>query len=168
MLVWSALTRKQFATPLLTSYLWRAASDTKKPGCCAELQSIPEGIRLCSAPVERGACVVQTFLKLAVRDFCTAVAADVESLVTNVVVEAKGQLADNNWPGDITGRVKGQEFAIDVFATRIGSASNRGQSVYKLIAEGDDEVKHRYYAKLWKDRNILVFFFGMDAEGRLC
>eukprot|EP00617_Octactis_speculum_P014582 CAMPEP_0185769842 /NCGR_PEP_ID=MMETSP1174-20130828/56177_1 /TAXON_ID=35687 /ORGANISM="Dictyocha speculum, Strain CCMP1381" /LENGTH=348 /DNA_ID=CAMNT_0028455059 /DNA_START=24 /DNA_END=1073 /DNA_ORIENTATION=- len=132
---------------------------------------------LCGAPIDPGGnqalfCaggtwggVVQTFLKLAVRDFCTAVAADVESLVTNVVVEAKGQLADNNWPGDITGRVKGQEFAIDVFATRIGSASNRGQSVYKLIAEGDDEVKHRYYAKLWKDRNILVFFFGMDAEG---
>jgi len=62
------------------------------------------------------------------------------------VVEAKSQLADNKRPGDVAGRVKGQEFAIEVFVSRIGSDFNRGKSVDKLIVEGD-EVKHQYCAK---------------------
>ena len=53
------------------------------------------------------------------RKFCVAVAADtgiLYSMVTNVGVEAKGQLAINNGPGDIADLVKGKQFAIDVFA----------------------------------------------------
>ena len=48
-----------------------------------------------------------------------AVAADTGSLcslVTNVVVEAKGQLANNDRPGDIADLVKGKQFSIDVCA----------------------------------------------------
>ena len=53
--------------------------------------------------------VVHTFLKHLVKQYCAAVAADtgsLYSLVTNVVVEAKGQLANNDRPGDIADLVK--------------------------------------------------------------
>ena len=63
--------------------------------------------------------VVHTFFKHLVKKFCVAVAADtgiLYSMVTNVGVEAKGQLAINNGPGDIADLVKGKQFVIDVFA----------------------------------------------------
>ena len=52
------------------------------------------------------------------KKFCAAVAANTGILysLTNVGVEAKGQLAINNGPGDIADLVKGKQFAIDVFA----------------------------------------------------
>ena len=40
----------------------------------------------------------------------------------------KGQLANNDRPGDIADLVKGKQFAIiDVFAAWVGSATNNGQ-----------------------------------------
>jgi len=53
-----------------------------------------------------------------VKKFCAAVAANTGILysLTNVGVEAKGQLAINNGPGDIADLVKGKQFAIGVFA----------------------------------------------------
>jgi len=94
------------------------------------------------------------------------VAADTESQVTSAVVEAKGQLANNDRPGDAAGRVKGQDFAIDVFTTRVGSATNNGKSVEKVIEEAD-AVKRQHCAKNCKDSGVLFFTFGMDAGGRL-
>ena len=63
--------------------------------------------------------VVHTFLKHLVKQYCVTVAADtgsLYSLVINVLVEAKGQLANNDRPGDIADLVKGKQFSIDVFA----------------------------------------------------
>ena len=60
-------------------------------------------------------------------------AVETVSLVTNVVVDAKSQIANNDRPGDVAGRVKGQGFEIVVFTTRVGSATNRGKSVDKVI-----------------------------------
>ena len=82
--------------------------------------------------------IVHTFLKHAVKDFVLAVAASSGGCV----------------------------FAIDVFVSRVGSASNRGKSVDKVIEEAD-AVKRGRYAKLCKDSDVLFFTFGMDAEGRL-
>ena len=56
--------------------------------------------------------VAHTFFKHLVKKFCVAVAADtgiLYSLVTNVGVEAKGQLAINNGPGDIADLVEGKK-----------------------------------------------------------
>ena len=58
------------------------------------------------------------FFKHLVKKFSAAVAANTGILysLTNVGVEAKGQLATNNGPGVIVDLVKGKQFAIDVFA----------------------------------------------------
>ena len=74
--------------------------------------------------------MVRTFLKQFVKKYYAAVAADtgiLYSLVTSVGVEAKGQLAINNEPGDIADLVKGKQFAIGVFAACVGSVTNNGQ-----------------------------------------
>ena len=74
--------------------------------------------------------VVHTFFIHFVKKFCVAVAADtgiLYTLVTNVGVEAKGQLAINNGPDDIADLVKGKQFAIGVFAACVGSVTNNGQ-----------------------------------------
>ena len=102
-----------------------------------------------------------------VKDFVVAVAAGAGGCVSNIVLEAKGQLtSSDNRPGDVAGRVNGMQFAIDLYATRVCSASNKGKSVEKVIEEAD-AVKRGRYAKQCKDRDILFFTFGMDAEGRL-
>ena len=111
--------------------------------------------------------IVHTCLKHMVKDFVVAVGADAGGGVSNIVLEATGQLASSdNRPGDVAGRVNGVQFAIDVFVTRVGSASNRGKSVDKVIEEAD-AVKRGRYAKLCKDSDVLFFTFGMDAGDRL-
>ena len=64
-------------------------------------------------------------------------AADTVSLVASVAVEAKGQLASNDRPGDVAGCVKRKGFAIDVFISRVGSVTNKGKSVDKIIGDVD-------------------------------
>jgi hypothetical protein len=103
--------------------------------------------------------IVHTFLKNMVKDFLVAVAADAGGRVFNVVVEAKRQLATNNRTGDVAGCDNGVQFAIDVFVTRVGSVSNNGNSVDKVIEEAD-AVKRGYYAKQCTDSG--VFFFTFD------
>ena len=102
--------------------------------------------------------IVQTFLKHMVKDFLVAVAADAGGRVFNVVVEAKGQLANNNRTGDVAGCNNEVQFAIDVFVTRVGSVSNNGNSVDKAIEEAD-AVKRGYYAKQCTDSGVLFFTF---------
>ena len=66
--------------------------------------------------------VVHTFFKHLVKKFCVAVAADtgiLYSMVTNVGVEAKGQLAINNGPGDIADLVEGKKGREAVFHRRL-------------------------------------------------
>ena len=81
--------------------------------------------------------LVRTFLKHNVKYFLVAVAADAGGRVTNIELEAKGQLATNNRPGDVAGIDNGKAFAVDVFITRVGSATNRGKSVDKVNDEAD-------------------------------
>ena len=102
--------------------------------------------------------IVQTFLKHMVKDFLVAVAADAGGRVFNVVVEAKGQLANNNRTGDVAGCDNEVQFAIDVFVTRVGSVSNNGKCVDKVIEEAD-AVKRGYYAKQCTDSGVLFFTF---------
>ena len=102
--------------------------------------------------------IVHTFLKNMVKDFLVAVAADAGGRVFNVVVEAKGQLANNNRTGDVERCDNGVQFAIDVFVTRVGSVSNNGNSVDKVIEEAD-AVKRGYYAKQCTDSGVLFFTF---------
>lgn len=102
--------------------------------------------------------IVHTFLKNMVKDSLVAVAADAGGRVFNVVVEAKGQLANNNRTGDVAGCDNGVQFAIDVFVTRVGSVSNNGNSVDKVIEEAD-AVKRGYYAKQCTDSGVLFFTF---------
>ena len=102
--------------------------------------------------------IVQTFLKHMVKDFLVAVAADAGGRVFNVVVEAKGQLANNNRTGDVAGCDNGVQFAIDAFVTRVGSVSNNGKCVDKVIEEAD-AVKRGYYAKQCTDSGVLFFTF---------
>ena len=46
--------------------------------------------------------------------------------MSNIVLEATGQLTSSDYrPGDVAGRVNGVQFAIDVFVTRVGSASTQ-------------------------------------------
>ena len=106
--------------------------------------------------------IVHTFLKHMVKDFLV----DAGGRMSNVVVEAKGQLANNNRRGDVAGRDNGVKFAIDVLVTRVGSASNKGKSVEKAFEEAD-AVKRGHYAKQCTDSGVLFFTFGMNAEGRL-
>ena len=70
--------------------------------------------------------LVHTFLKHNVKDFLVAVSAVAEGRVANIVLEAKRQLATNNRPGDVAGIDNGKAFAVDVFVTRVGSATNCG------------------------------------------
>ena len=84
----------------------------------------------------------------------------------NIVLEVKGQLVTNKRPGDVAGNDNGRAFAVDVFITRVSSATNRGKSVDKVIDEAD-AVKRAHYEKECKDSGVLFFTFGMDAEGRL-
>ena len=77
----------------------------------------------------------------------------------NAELEAKGQLASNNRPGDVAGNDNGAAFAIDVFVIRSGSAINKGKDVDKVIEEAD-AVKRGYYAKQYTDSG--VFFFTFD------
>ena len=50
-----------------------------------------------------------------VKDFVVAVAAGAGGCVSNIVLEAKGQLtSSDNRPGDVAGCVNGMQFAIDV------------------------------------------------------
>ena len=93
-----------------------------------------------------------------VKDFLVAVAADAGGRVFNVVVEAKGQLANNNRTGDVAGCDNGVQFAIDAFVTRVGSVSNNGKCVDKVIEEADT-VKRGYYAKQCTDSGVLFFTF---------
>ena len=66
--------------------------------------------------------IVHTFLKHAVKDFVLAVAAGSGGCVSNIVLEASGQLTSSDYrPGDVAGRVNGLQFSIDVFITRVGS-----------------------------------------------
>ena len=86
--------------------------------------------------------------------------------MTNVELEAKGQLTSNNRPWDVAVNDNGTAFAVGVFVTRVGSATNRGKDVDKVIDEAD-AVKRARYEKECKDSGALFFTFGMDAEGRL-
>ena len=86
--------------------------------------------------------------------------------MANIVLEASHQLSSNNRPGDVAGNDNGKAFAVDVFVTRVGSATNRGKSVDKVIDEAD-AVKRARYEQECKDSGVLFFTFGMDAEGRL-
>ena len=110
--------------------------------------------------------IVQTFLKHTVKDFLVAVAADAGGRVASIVLEAKGRLVTNNRPGDVAGNDNGKAFAVDVFVTCVGSATNRGKDVDKVIDEADTAKRARY-EKERKDSGVLFFTFGMDAEGRL-
>ena len=110
--------------------------------------------------------LVQTFLKHNAKEFLVAVAADAGGRVTNIELEAKGQLATNNRPGGVTGNDNGKAFAVDVFITLVGSATNRGKGVDNAIDEAD-ALKRAHYEKECKDSGVLFFTFGMDAESRL-
>ena len=98
--------------------------------------------------------MTHTILKHRAKEFIAAMASDTENLMTNVAVEAKGQLTNNDRPGDVAGRVKGQAFAIDVFTARVGSATNKGKSVDKVI-EDADAIKRQHYDKRCKDSGVL-------------
>ena len=110
--------------------------------------------------------LVHTFLKHHVKEFLVAVAAGAGGSVANISLEAKGQLATNNRPGDVAGNDNGKAFAVDVFITRVGSATNRGKDVDKVI-DVADAAKRARYEKECKHSGIIFFTFGMDAEGRL-
>ena len=86
--------------------------------------------------------------------------------MANIVLEASHQLATNNRPGDVAGNDNGKAFAVDVFVTHIGSATNWGKDFDKAIDEAD-AVKRARYEQECKDSGVLFFTFGMDAEGRL-
>ena len=90
--------------------------------------------------------VVHTFLKHNVTAFLVVVAADAGGRVTNIELEAKGQLATNNRPGDVAGIDNGKAFAVDVFVTRVSSATNWGKDIEKVIDEVD-AVKRAHYVK---------------------
>ena len=109
---------------------------------------------------------VHTYLKHFVKEFLVAVAAGSGVSVSNIVLEAKGQLATNKRPGDVAGNVNGRAFAVDVFITRVSSATNRGKSVDRVIDDAD-AAKRAHYEQECKDNDVLFFTFGMDAEGRL-
>ena len=110
--------------------------------------------------------IIHTFLKNNLKEFLVAVAADVGGKVTSIVLEAKCQLVINNRPGDVAGNDNGKAFAVDVFITRVGSDTNRGKDVDKIIDEAD-AVKRAHYENECKDSGVLFFTFGMHAEGRL-
>ena len=166
--VWRGLTRKHFGFPLLTSSYNTMESGLGSSETCLACGGCFDPWGNHALFCDGGTWgIVHTFLKHAVKDFVLAVAAGSGGCVSNVVLEASGQLASTDYrPGDVAGRVNGLQFAIDVFVTRVSSASNRGKSVDKVIEEAD-AVKRGHYAKLCKDSDVLFFTFGMDAEGRL-
>ena len=166
--VWRGLTRKHFGFPLLTSSYNTMESGLGSSETCLACGGCLDPWGNHALFCDGGTWgVAHTFLKHAVKDFVVAVAAGSVGCVSNIVLEASGQLTSSDYrPGDVAGRVNGLQFAIDVFVTRVGSASNRGKSVDKVIEEAD-AVKRDRYAKLYKDSDVLFFTFGMDAEGRL-
>ena len=165
--VWIGLTRKHFGIPLLTS-----SYNTMESGLGCTEKCLVCGDRLDPDGNHALFCdggtwgQVHTYLKHNVKDFLTAVAAGSGGRVANIVLEASHQLASNNRPGDVAGNDNGKAFAVDVFVTRVGSATNRGKSVDKVIDEAD-AVKRVRYEQECMDSGVLFFTFGMDAEERL-
>lgn len=110
--------------------------------------------------------VTHTILKRSVKEFLVAVAANKENTVTNVFVEAKDQLANNDRPGDVAGRVKVKgspsKFLPPESAVPLITASPFGK-----VIEDADAVKRKRYEKQCRDSGDLFFTFGIDAEGRV-
>ena len=164
--VWTGLTRKHFNIPLLTSSISTMESGLGCEKClvCGDrLDPLGNHALFCDGGTW---ATVHTYLKHNVKEFLVAVAAGSGVSVSNIVLEAKGQLATNKRPGDVAGNVNGRAFAVDVFITRVSSATNRGKSVDKVIDDAD-AVKRAHYEQECKDSDVLFFTFGMDAEGRL-
>jgi len=135
---WTGLTRKHYGITLLTS-----SYTTMESGLGCTETCLVRGDHLDPGGNHALFCDGGTW---GVVHFLVAVAADAGGRVTNIELEAKSQLATNNWPGDVTGIDNGKAFAVDVFVTRVGSATNWGKDVEKVIDEAD-AVKRAHYAK---------------------
>jgi len=146
-MAWTGLTRKHYGIPLLTS-----SYNTMESGLGCTETCLVCGDRLNSGGNHALFCdggtwgLVHTYLKHNVKDFLVAVAAGAGGRVANIVLEAKHQLATNNRPGDVAGNDNGKAFAVDVFITRVGSATNWGKDIEKVI-DGVDAVKRAHYVK---------------------
>ena len=96
-------------------------------------------------------------------------AADAGRRVTNIELEAKGQLATNNRPGDVAGIDNGKAFAVGVkdsgvlFFTfgmdaegRLGSQAEETIRHFTNLLQGV-QVKHDIFRRYWTRRIVVGF-----------